>query len=71
MKEVTSRVEQLTNAERLSLPAQLVEKIRATGIPETPQCDWLDLCGLVEFPALGEDAQAWASRTRREEVNAG
>ena len=35
-------------------------------VPPTDALKWADLAGMLPYPALGEDAQAWVTRTRRE-----
>lgn len=32
-----------------------------------PRRKWRELCGIVDYPCLGEDAQVWISRNREED----
>jgi pyruvate-formate lyase-activating enzyme len=56
----------LTVEEQLRLARHLVEKAR-TRHPSTPRRKWRELRGLARPSLLGEDAQAWVSRTRMED----
>lgn len=51
--------------QQLRLATYLIEQARS-GAQAQSQYRWADLCGLYPHPALGEDAQAWVSRTRSE-----
>jgi hypothetical protein len=52
--------------EQLRLAAYLLERARQAMTEEKPQYKWSDICGRYAYPMLGEDAQAWVTRTRRE-----
>ena len=58
---------QLTLQEQLALAAHLIERARqdvAGANPTRPT--WESIEGLFPHPLVGEDAQAWVTRTRRE-----
>ncbi len=67
LEEIIEKVGLLTTEEQLSLIATLAEKARAAAIgkSESP-LNWTDLKGMLPYPAFGEDAQAYISRSRRE-----
>jgi hypothetical protein len=56
----------LTNSERLRLIADLAGMAGETDAEGDESRSWLDLEGTLPYPALGEDAQAWVSRSRQE-----
>jgi len=65
--ELIANAEQLPLAEQLQLVTHLLEKIRQSHTPPTPsQHRWSEICGIAPYPLMGEDAQAWISRTRSE-----
>jgi hypothetical protein len=67
LEQVLQQIEQLTPEERLELIRQVAEGLKkSTSIDEQPKTQWSDLKGLAPYPMMGEDAQAWVSRTRRE-----
>jgi hypothetical protein len=62
LDELIRRAEMLSHQDRL----RLVEHLTRKGSPETAGREWREICGAAPYPLLGEDAQAWVSRTRRE-----
>jgi hypothetical protein len=68
LQHLIKQVEGLSPEEQLRLIAYLVEKIRATYASPKPGRLWAEICGAAPYPLLGEDAQAWVSRTRREDT---
>ena len=66
LDELVRRVEALTSDEQLFLIARLAEKLRGTYQVSRPRRKWREIRGSAPYPLLGEDAQAWVSRTRRE-----
>lgn len=69
-EEVVKLADALPPDERLRLIAHLANGARAAiGAPKSHR-RWTDLAGTAPYPALGEDAQAWVSRTRRESDDA-
>jgi hypothetical protein len=69
-QEVLRLVNTLTGDERLQLIAYLAMTQRASDVPGDERPAWSDIAGTVSYPALGEDAQAWVSRTRQESDDA-
>ncbi len=67
LDDIVHRAESLTPDEMLQLAAMLIQRVRAAeeAGPNLPR--WSDLLGLVPEPALGEEAQAWVTRTRQED----
>jgi len=66
LDELMRQVESLTVDEQLRLAAYLVERARRTHPSLVSRRKWREICGAAKYPLLGEDAQAWVSRTRRE-----
>jgi hypothetical protein len=64
--ELLKQVDTLSADEQLRLAAILVERVRTHVRPIKPAPRWLDIQGIAQPSLLGEDAQAWVSRTRRE-----
>ena len=55
----------LTVDERLRLIAYLAEQARMEH-PQTQRRKWREIRGIAPYPLVGEDAQAWVTRTRQE-----
>lgn len=67
VEAVAQMAAQLTPAERLRLVEKIIHDLAdAAHAPEQGRPSWQGLRGLLTAPALGEDAQAWVSRTRGE-----
>ncbi|MDX2033496.1 MAG: hypothetical protein SF339_22660 [Blastocatellia bacterium] len=66
LTEIMREMEKLTSDEQLKLAAKLIEWARRGATVIRPSCRWLDLMGAAPYPMMGEDAQAWVSRTRQE-----
>jgi hypothetical protein len=68
LQKLLEQTEQLTTAERLTLAARLIEDARRQipGAAPEPQITWREVCGMLPYPAFGEDAQEYISRSRRE-----
>jgi hypothetical protein len=66
LKEIMRDLEALSLEEQLRLAAYLVARIRTSAPVATQRGKLTDLVGAAKYPALGEDAQAWISRTRQE-----
>lgn len=75
LDNVIEQADTLSVDEQLQLIAHLVERVRTsyptssdTSLTGTPPLhrSWREIEGTVPYPALGEDAQEWVSRTRRE-----
>jgi hypothetical protein len=66
LEKLIQETNELSVQEQLRLAAYLVERAsEAVSAPERP-LKWQDILGLMPYPLVGEDAQAWVSRTRRE-----
>jgi hypothetical protein len=66
LQELLQQVEQLTPEERLELIRQVAAGLKKSEAIAKPKPRWSDLKGLAPHPLMGEDAQEWVSRTRRE-----
>ncbi len=64
--ELLQEVNALTTDEQLRLAAYLVERAREACPSPIPRRPWRELHGLIPAGSLGEDAQVWVSRMRRE-----
>jgi hypothetical protein len=68
LEEIMHRSEELTLDERLRLATYLLERARleCSAVRPAGRRKWREVRGLVEEPLVGEDAQAWVTRTRHE-----
>jgi hypothetical protein len=66
--EIIKQAETLTPEEQLYLIALLAGKARQAYRPAAPRRRWREICGAAPYPLVGEDAQNWVSRTRREDT---
>ena len=66
LDSLIKQVDLLTAEEQLRLASYVIEKTRKQMATRQPRRKWKDVCGLLPYPAFGEDAQAYISRTRRE-----
>jgi hypothetical protein len=67
LQQVLQEIEQLTIAEQLEVISYATEQLKQQTVAQTkPKRKWLDLAGTAPYPMMGEDAQAWVTRTRRE-----
>ncbi|MBE8967216.1 hypothetical protein IQ277_13435 [Nostocales cyanobacterium LEGE 12452] len=66
LEKILSEIEQLTPEEQLTVMGHLVERMKKHLIQAQPKRKWSNLKGMASYPLLGEDAQEWVSRTRRE-----
>ncbi|MBN1487019.1 MAG: hypothetical protein JW981_05205 [Anaerolineae bacterium] len=64
--ELVKQVDTLEIEDQLRLAAYILGRARLTVSQIRPAQKWADVCGLFTYPMLGEDAQEWISRTRRE-----
>jgi len=65
LERIKQEVDGLSTDEQLRLVTYLVERAR-TSLPSPPVVrKWRDLRGMYLHPMLGEDAQAWVTRTRQ------
>ena len=67
LQQVLQEIEQLTTAEQLEVISHATEQLkRRTATHAKPKRKWLDVAGTAPYPLVGEDAQEWVTRTRRE-----
>ena len=68
VENVLKQAARLTPAERLTLASRLIDGVRQE-IPakNVKPLKWRHLRGMLPNPAYGEDAQAYITRTRRED----
>jgi hypothetical protein len=66
LETIIQQVEELSTAEQLRLLAHLAEHLRQPRQTDESPHTWERLRGLANYPFLGEDAQAWVSRSRQE-----
>ncbi|WP_159789948.1 hypothetical protein [Sodalinema gerasimenkoae] len=66
LEQLLQQVEQLTPEERLELIRQIAQGLKMSDIAIKAKPRWSDLKGMAPYPMMGEDAQEWVSRTRRE-----
>jgi hypothetical protein len=66
LEDLARQAATLTDDEKLQLAALLIEQARSGKLSAAPASGWRDLRARLAEPALGEDAQQWVSRTRRE-----
>ncbi len=65
--QLLQRATKLSPSERLLLASRLIQSVRNEIPSHEPRLKWKDAAGLLEYPALGEDAQSYISRSRRED----
>jgi hypothetical protein len=67
LEEIIEKVDLLTTEEQLRLIMALAQRARISTVNRTePHRKWSDLIGMLPYPACGEDAQSYISRSRRE-----
>lgn len=67
LDRLLQRAARLTPSERLLLASRLIQGVRNEMPSLQPSRKWKDASGLLAYPALGEDAQIYISRSRRED----
>jgi hypothetical protein len=68
LQQVLSDIDRLSPTDRIQVMNHVIESIKEY-VPTEPvksQRKWSDLKGMATSPLMGEDAQEWMSRTRRE-----
>ncbi len=68
LQQVLSDIDRLSPTERIQVMSHVIESIKEY-LPTEPvksQRKWSDLRGMAVAPLMGEDAQAWVSRTRKQ-----
>jgi hypothetical protein len=66
LETLIKETDALSIQDQMRLAAHLMVRLSQTNLPDTPRRKWSEICGIVPYPLVGEDAQAWISRTRRE-----
>jgi len=62
LSDLIRQSDDLSPEDRRQLLGHLLRHLEGNG----PRRKWLDMLGTAPCPMLGEDAQAWVSRTRSE-----
>ena len=65
--EIVKQAETLAPEEQLYLIALLAGQAQQAYRPAAPRRQWREICGAAPHPLVGEDAQAWVSRSRHED----
>ena len=65
LAEMLRQAEKLAPEELLYVIARLAERAQES-YRVSRHRQWHEICGAAPYPLLGEDAQDWVSRTRRE-----
>jgi len=68
LESLIKQSEELSVEEQLRLASYLVERARQASAGPEKRYRWRDLRGRARYPMMGEDAQAWVSRTRQEDT---
>lgn len=66
LDSLLKQIDLLTADDQLRLVSYAAEKARRKMPLTKTRRKWKDVCGMLPYPALGEDAQTYISRTRRE-----
>ncbi len=66
LKELKEKAKGLTPEENLDLIAHLIIRVRAAGIASVGRRKWGEICGKAPYPLIGEDAQTWVTKSRKE-----
>jgi hypothetical protein len=66
LEEIMREADALPPEEQLRLIAHLAEKTRKAYGTLPMKRQWRELRGATTYPLVGEDAQDWVSRTRKE-----
>ncbi len=66
LERLLQRAARLSPSERLLLASRLIQSVRNEISSPSPGLKWKDAAGLLQYPALGEDAQSYISRSRHE-----
>ena len=54
-------------AKRRQTPEEYARTVVENSLPSTEnRPSWSEAAGMLDYPLVGEDAQAWVTRTRRE-----
>jgi hypothetical protein len=66
LREIIKEVDQLSIEEQMLLITHIAETARRNYPESRSGRAWSEIRGAAPYPLLGEDAQEWVSRTRRE-----
>ncbi|GAQ00152.1 hypothetical protein [Leptolyngbya sp. NIES-2104] len=78
LQQVLQDIDQLTLEEQFEVLNHTAEQLKRQAVTQNkpkrgiaeenprPKRKWSDLKGMAPYPMMGEDAQEWVSRTRRE-----
>lgn len=67
LQQVLQEIEQLTTEEQLEVISHTTVQLKRRTMSHNPnKLKWLDIAGTAPYPLVGEDAQEWVTRTRRE-----
>jgi hypothetical protein len=66
LNELVEQAAQLPPGEQLRLAAMLIERALEKYPAAPTRRKWREIRGTAPYPMMGEDAQAWVTRTRRE-----
>jgi hypothetical protein len=66
LDDLIEKVDALTAEDQLRLADHLVQRALQNLPTARPRRKWREIRGLLPYPAFGEDAQAYITRTRRE-----
>ena len=69
VETLVRQAETLPIEDQLLLMARLAETVRQQWRPSAVRRKWHEIRGIVQSPMMGEDAQAWVSRTRQEAIS--
>ena len=65
MDQLLQNAAKLSPSERLLLASRLIQSVRNEMPSHESHLKWKDAAGLLQYPALGEDAQSYITRSRR------
>lgn len=66
MNQILKQADNLSPSEKLLLASRLIQDVQSKMSSGKSSPKWKDAIGLLSYPALGEDAQAYIRRTRFE-----
>lgn len=67
LSEILSKADLLSSDEQLQVIAALAEKARTSASSGGKHnSKWVDMAGLLPYPACGQDAQEYISKSRQE-----
>jgi hypothetical protein len=68
LQQVLSEIDRLSPTEQIQVMTHVIESIKGHVSKEPIKSTrrWSDFIGMAKAPLVGEDAQEWVSRTRKE-----